>query len=120
MGEARKLKHNCSFHIAEGAEILSDARALVLIALAVCSGPVQAQDAVSDEIIAFWAEYAIPLDEFVAQGYGQSEPQDAKSSEWCSHQPNTISLLYADSPVCERLLAKMEAMGRIKARQTTP
>ena len=99
---------------------MSNALAIVIVAVALCARPVQAQDTVSDEIIAFWAEHAMPLDEFVKQGYGQSKPSDANSPEWCDQQPITVSLLYADSPVCTRLLAKMEALGRIKTKETTP
>lgn len=71
-----------------------------------------AQDEVSDEVIAFWAKHAMPLKEFVAQGYGMSKPGDASSPEWCAYQPITISLLYADSTTCERLLTRIEAIGR--------
>lgn len=91
-------------------------KTLALVACLLCAQSAYAQDAVPEEIIAFWAEHAIPLAEFVALGHGQSQPSDANSSEWCDQQPITVSLLYADSPVCARLLAKMEATGRI----TTP
>lgn len=99
---------------------MSKTLAIVIVAAALCARPVLAQDTISDEIITFWAQHAIPLDEFVKQGYGQSKPSDANSPEWCDQQPITVSLLYADSPVCARLQAKMEALGRIKAKEPTP
>ena len=84
----------------------------------VLSGPVNAQEVAvtgaSDEIIAYWAKHAIPLADFVAQGFGMSDPEDATSSEWCSYQAVTISLLNADHPNCERLIWEMRRQGRIE------
>lgn len=84
----------------------------------VLSGPASAQETAatgtSDEIIAYWAKHAIPLAEFVAQGFGMSEPEDALSSEWCPYQAVTVSLAYADHPNCRRLLQEMRQQGRIE------
>ena len=84
----------------------------------VLSGSVNAQEAsvtgTSDEIITYWAKHAIPLAEFVEQGFGMAEPEDAFSLEWCSYQASTISLLYANHPNCERLIQEMLKQGRIE------
>ncbi|WP_179378457.1 hypothetical protein [Jannaschia marina] len=77
--------------------------------------PVTAQNEsdVPEGLLLLWAENAIPLDEFVAKGYGMSEPADATSDEWCPYQAVTVSLGYADTPQCRDLLAKMKEIGRI-------
>ncbi len=84
----------------------------------ILSGPVSAQETdvggVSNEIIAYWAKNAIPLAEFVEQGFGMAEPKDATSPQWCPYQAVTISLLFADHPNCSRLLQEMRQQGRIE------
>lgn len=84
----------------------------------VLSGPAVAQqdsgNEISDEIIAYWAQNALPLAEFVKQGFGMAEPEDAFSPEWCSYQFGTISLLYANSVICERLIREIRKQGRLE------
>ena len=91
---------------------------VALIAAISIGSPAAAQSAsdqgVPDSLIEYWAKHAIPLAEYVELGYGMSEPADATSSEWCPQQPNTISLSYADSDMCKRLLEAMRKIGRIK------
>lgn len=84
----------------------------------ILSSPVHAQETTapetSDEIIAYWAKHAIPLADFVAQGFGMSDPSDAASQQWCPYQAVTVSLAYADHPNCARLLTEMRKQGRIE------
>ena len=69
---------------------------------------------VSDEIIAFWAKNALPLEEFVERGFGMAQPEDATSAEWCPYQAVTVSLMYAHHPNCERLLHEIQEQGLIE------
>ncbi len=80
----------------------------------ISAGVALSEEEIPDSIITYWAKYDIPLEEYVQLGYGMSEPEDAHSSEWCPQQPSTISLTYADHPICDRLLDEMRRLGRIK------